>query len=358
MKLTDNEVLQEDIQNISGSQLVDWEAFRGKSVLVTGATGLIGTAVVMALLNAEAEKKLGMKIYAAVRNEQKAKDIYKYADMSVLSFVVGDITKPITVQGSIDYIIHGASATSSRYFVEHPVDTIMTALRGTENVLELAREKNIQSMVYLSSLEVYGVVDFSITSVDEKTFGSIDPMSVRSSYSEGKRMVETLCTSYASQYGVPVKAARLCQSFGAGVPYDDGRVFAQFARSIIEGKDIVLKTDGSTERNYCYLSDAVTGIFTVLTKGEKGEAYNVANKDTLITIRDMAQLLIDSYPESGTKLVFDIAEDAVKLGYNPKVKMNLDTRKLEQLGWRAQVGLDEMFERLIKSMKITKAQQA
>ena len=352
MKLSDNRIMQEDVERASAAEFIDWEKLRGRTVLVTGATGLIGGQVVMTLLNASAEKDLGMKVIAAVRNKEKAEKLFKYADKASLELLVQDVTSPYSYAGDIDYIIHGASITSSKAFVDYPVETIFTAINGTKNLLELAKEKKVEGMVYLSSLEVYGVVDFSLPSVDEKTFGSIDPMSVRSSYSEGKRIVETLCTSYAHEYGVPVKVARLCQSMGAGVGYNDGRVFAQFARAVIEGTDIVLMTDGSTERNYCYISDAVTGILTVLLKGETAQAYNVANKDTLISIRDMAQMLIDNYPESGTKLVFNIAEDVTKLGYNPKVKMNLATAKAEALGWQPNVGLKEMFDRLIESMKL------
>ena len=352
MKLSDNRIMQEDIERASSTDIIGWDKLKGSTVLVTGATGLIGGQLVMTLLNANAEKGLGLKVIAAVRNREKAEKLFKYADKDAIEYLVQDVTAPYSYEGGIDYIIHGASITSSKAFVETPVETIFTALDGTKNLLELARDKQVKGMVYLSSLEVYGVVDMSLESVDEKTFGTIDPMSVRSSYSEGKRMVETLCSSYAHEYGVPVKVARLCQSMGAGVGYNDGRVFAQFARAIIEGTDIVLMTDGSTERNYCYISDAVTGILTVLLKGETAEAYNVANKDTLISIRDMAQMLIDNYPESGTKLVFNIAEDPTKLGYNPKVKMNLATAKAEALGWKAQVGLSEMFDRLIESMKI------
>lgn len=351
MKLTDDLILQNDLDHLSNNKQIPWDSLAKKSVLVTGATGLIGSQLVLALLNANINNDLGLTVYAVVRNREKAENIFKYADKSSLKFVVQDILEPFEINDKIDYIIHGASMTGSKDFVDYPVDTIKTAISGTENILELAKSQQISGMVYLSSLEVYGVVDFSIKKVSENMFGSIDPMSVRSSYSEGKRMVECLCASYASQYSLPIKVARLCQTFGTGVSYSDNRVFAQFARSIIEGRDIVLKTDGSTERNYCYVRDALSGILTILLKGENGQAYNVANKDTLISIKDMAQLLIDRYPQSGSKLVFDIAEDVTKLGYNPKVKMNLATEKLEALGWEATVGLEEMFDNLIAGMK-------
>ncbi|MGN1114586.1 MAG: NAD-dependent epimerase/dehydratase family protein [Oscillospiraceae bacterium] len=354
MKLSDDLILQDDLDKIITAKSIPWEILKNKTVLVTGATGLIGSQIVLSLLNANAEKNLNLTVLAVIRNIQKADKLFEYADKSVLKYIVQDIQKPLEVSDPVDYIIHGASVTSSKDFVDYPVETIMTAIGGTKNVLELAKAKNIKGMVYLSSLEVYGVVDFNIDSVNELTFGTIDPMSVRSSYSEGKRMVECLCASYAKEYNLPIMVARLCQTFGAGVNYSDNRVFAQFARSIIEGKDIVLKTDGSTERNYCYIRDAIIGILIVLLKGTSGEAYNIANKNTLITIRGMAELLIEKYPESGSKLVFDIAEDITKLGYNPKVKINLNSYKLEQLGWSAEVDLTEMFDRLISSMKSNK----
>lgn len=354
MLLSDDKIIQKDLNDIINIDFINWDLLRNKTVLVTGATGLIGSQLVMSLLNANAEKNLDLKVIAVVRNKQKAEKTFKYADDKSLEFIVQDILKPFNIESTVDYIVHGASMTGSKDFVDYPVETIKTAIQGTENILELAKEKSIDGMVYLSSLEVYGVVDFSIDKVTEDMFGTIDPMSVRSSYSEGKRMVECLCSSYASEYKIPIKVARLCQTFGAGVNYSDNRVFAQFARSIIEGKDIVLKTDGSTERNYCYIRDAIAGILTLLLNGESGQAYNIANKDTLISIRGMAEMLIEKYPESGSKLVFDIAEDATKLGYNPKVKMNLDTQKIEKLGWKAEVGLEVMFEHLIESMKLNK----
>ena len=352
MKVSDNRFFQEDIENAAASTAPDWEQFRGKSILVTGSTGLLGSQLVLTLLMANEQKSLGLKVYALVRSEEKAKKVFSFIDSDDLVIVKGDVMNELDIDADIDFIIHAANPTSSKYFVEHPVETVKATVGGTENVLKLAVKKNITSMVFLSSLEVYGVVKEGNDSVCEDSFGYIDLTSARSSYSEGKRMAETFCACYASQYGVPVKTARLCQSFGSGVDYNDGRVFAQFARAVIEGKDIVLKTDGSTERNYSYISDAIAGILTVLTKGKTGEAYNIANENAGITIRDMAQLYCDNFSGGRSKVVFDIAEDATKLGYNPKMKILLNTSKLRALGWEPKVGLVETFERLVESMKL------
>ena len=352
MKVSDNRYFQEDIENAAKSASVDWDALKGKGVFVTGATGLLGSQIVMTLLMANEQKDLGLTVYALVRSEEKAKTVFANVLGESLVFVKGDVMKPFELDADIDFVIHAANPTSSKFFVEHPVETITTTVCGTRKMLQLAYEKNVSSFVFLSSLEVYGIPSAEDGRVTEKDYGYIDPMSVRSSYSEGKRMAETMCVAYASQYGVPVKVARLCQSLGSGVDYNDGRVFAQFARAAIEGTDIVLKTDGSTERNYSYISDAVAGILTVLTKGETAQAYNIANEASGITIKDLALLFCNEFSEGRSKLVFDIAEDATKLGYNPKMKILLDTSKLRALGWEPKVGLKETFQRLVESMKL------
>jgi dTDP-glucose 4,6-dehydratase len=204
-------------------------------------------------------------------------------------------------------------------------------------------------MVYLSSLEVYGIPQTVDGLVKEEDYGYIDPLSVRSSYSEGKRMAECLCASYAKEYGVPVKVARLSQTFGAGVAYEDGRVFAEFARCAVEKKNIVLHTQGNTLRTYCYTSDAAAALLTILVRGEAGSAYNVTNKNTAVTILEMAQCVCDTFPESGISVEFDLPENLESFGYNPEMVIRLDTEKLEALGWRATVDLGEMFVRMIKA---------
>lgn len=351
LESAENKILQEDLEAvIAGNCPV--EKLKDKTVFVTGATGLIGSQIVKALACANRVKGTDIKILAFARSEEKAKKVFgRLLERGDVIAVLGDVNQPFSVEEKVDYIIHGASPTSSKYFVINPVETIMTAIEGTRNILEFAREKKVSGMVYLSSLEVYGVPQTEDGVVTEKDYGYIDPLSVRSSYSEGKRMAECLCASYAQEYQVPVKVARLSQTFGAGVEYQDGRVFAEFARCAMEKRNIVLHTAGNTLRTYCYTSDAVSALLTILVKGEAGNAYNVTNKDTAVTIREMAQCVCDTFKESGITVEFDMPKDLASFGYNPEMVIRMDTKKLEELGWKAEVPLEEMFKRMIHSMQ-------
>lgn len=326
-----NSILEEDIKNIIN--YFDMSVFDGKTILVTGATGLIGKLCVKSLLNSG----YNTQVIALVRDEEKAKNIF--GESKRLTYLVQDINQRINTTRRVDYIIHAASTTSSKDFVEKPVETIYTAINGSRNILEFAKNKRLEGMVYLSSLEIYGVNEKE--NIKERDYGYIDILNPRSSYSESKKMVETMCISYGTEYGVPVKIARLAQTFGAGVSISDNRVFAQFAKAIINKENIVLHTKGETKRNYCYTTDAVRGIFTILTKGENNNAYNVANENSYCSISEMAHLLENEY----TKVEYKI--DEVNRGYNPTVKIALNTEKLNALGWEAKVNLKEMFERLI-----------
>lgn len=342
-------VLREDIEILSRSEILN-DLAENSAILITGATGLIGSQIVWALACHSLERQKKLHILALVRNAEKARSAFKaLIEAGLITLCVGDVVEPLKIAQHVDYIIHGASATSSRYFVEKPVETIVTALKGTQNVLELAREKRVRKVVYLSSLEVYGTPDNSKAYISEADYGYIDPMQVRSSYSEGKRMADCMCVSYATEYGVPVVVARLSQTFGPGVSYEDGRVFAEFARCAIEKRDIVLHTQGNTLRTYCYLRDAISGLFCLMLRGKIGQAYNVTNMETAITIRDMAQLVCTL--TEGIRVTIDIPEDIASFGYNPEMVIRLDSRKLQALGWKPEVGLKDMFARLIESMK-------
>jgi nucleoside-diphosphate-sugar epimerase len=217
-------------------------------------------------------------------------------------------------------------------------------------MLQFAAQKNVKAFVYISSMEIYGQPS-NAGKTAEKDLGYVDIGTVRSCYPEGKRMCECLCTAYASQYGVPVVSARLAQTFGAGILPTENRVFAQFARSAIRGEDIVLHTTGESEGNYVYTADVLSAILLLLAKGKPGEAYNIANEESHITIREMAELVVREFAGEGARVVIDIPQDASALGYAPPVKMQLDASKMKALGWKAGIGLAESYRRMINWMQ-------
>lgn len=339
-------ILRSDVALIGDSYKNLFDSLESKTILITGATGIIGTTAVKTIL----EKTKSAKVIALIRNKSKAEEIFKnyLQQNSRLSFLCADVTKPIENVPGIDYIIHAASETSSKAFTSSPVETIATALDGTKNILELAKSKNISGMVYLSSMEVYGA-PATDEKISETHNTNLQTTEVRTSYPESKRMCESLCVAYASEYQVPAKIVRLTQTFGPGVNYNDGRVFAEFARCAIEKRDIVLHTKGETKRNYLYTLDAVMAILTVLVVGTTGEAYNAANENTYCSIYEMAELVAQEI--SNGKIKVNIKEeDTAKFGFAPPLKMNLDTHKLRDIGWSPRTPLKEMFEKLIQTL--------
>lgn len=343
-------VLIEDFKCIADSDL-PLEEFRNASFLITGATGLIGSLLVRFLLYANREYDLNVSIKAVVRNVEKAKRIFSEDETDALSYIVADLENVgIDCEGSCDYIVHAAAVTASKVMVSNPIGTIRTAIDGTEKMLQLAVDKNVKSFVYISSMEIYGQPK-SQGKTTEKDLGYVDIGTVRSCYPEGKRMCECMCTAYAAQYGVNVKSARLAQTFGAGILPTENRVFAQFARSAVNGEDIVLHTTGESEGNYVYTADAIYAILLLLLKGEKGEAYNIANEESHITIRNMAELVAKEIADNKIKVVVDIPQDSASLGYAPPVKMWLDASKMRSLGWKPTTGLVDSYRRMIRWMK-------
>jgi dTDP-glucose 4,6-dehydratase len=345
----DDPVLQEDIEYLAVH--FDFSELYHSSVLITGATGLVGSQIVKLLSYLNRIQSAQITIYVLIRNIAKAHNIFHgLCENKYIHFIIGDIKQTPEINETIDYIIHGASETASKTFIEKPVETIDTAFIGTRTILDFAKKKSVKGFVYLSSMEVFGITDTRLEEVKENDYGYIDILNVRSSYSESKRLCECLCASYAQEYGLPVRIARLTQVLGAGVDYHDTRVAAQFARSVIENKDIVLKTEGRTLRPIVYIRDAIAGIFTVLLKGNAGEAYSIANKTTAVTISATAEMVVQNIAKNSIKVVFDIDVPAEYVP-NLNLNLNLNTTKLEMLNWKAEVGLEEAYRRIIESMR-------
>ena len=340
------EFFHEDLENICKVKYIDWNKLNGKTVFITGATGLIGYYVTSALLYRNLKHNANIRVLALVRDLDAASEKFsgQLKANAGLHFIEGNVESLPHIDDKIDFIIHGASPTSSKMFLEQPVDVINTLFYGTVNVLELAREKRIESFIFLSSMEVYGNND-NEGKVDEKHESFLDTMSPRNSYPEGKRLCENLCSGYWAQYNVPIKVVRLTQSFGPGVKKNDGRVFAQFLRAAMAGEDIVLLSKGTTKRCYLYLADAVTAIMTVLLKGENGVAYNAANEDTYCSILDMAKIVASEIGHDAMGVVIKENPDAAKK-YMSEMFMNLDTVRLKKLGWQPTTGLADMYKRM------------
>ncbi|MDR3166062.1 MAG: NAD(P)-dependent oxidoreductase [Synergistaceae bacterium] len=340
--------LEEDLAQIASDELIPWRELKDSSVLVTGATGIIGSLLVMALSEASERHGLGVRILALGRDFQKVKNML---EKSCVSFFSHDIRDPLKIDNYVDYIFHCASITRSRDMVSDPSSVIKTSLDGTKNILELAREKQVKSMVYLSSMEVYGNTDPSLEFVTEDIQGFIDLKNPRSCYPMGKRMCECMCNCWHAQYGVPVKTARLAQTFGAGTPMTDSRVFAQFARSAINGKDIVLHTDGGSRGNYCYTVDIVRALLVILLKGMDCEAYNIANPESSMTIREMAELVAGRICEGRISVVIEKPSDIQNRGYAPHTTAKLSAEKLGKLGWKPRYGLEDMYRGMMGDWK-------
>ena len=337
-----NKIQKEDIKDFANS--FELSAFLAQSnILVTGATGLIGSTLVHCLL----ALNKGIKITCPVRSLAKAKDMYG-EDAGRIHFIECNLIEYLNnlrEKDAFQYIVHGASPTAGKYMTEHPVETYMFAIDSTHAILKYAK-KTKASVVYVSSLEYYGQ-NFDDKEINEEFQGYVDNSNPRSSYPLGKRSAEFLCSAYSQQYYVNVKVARLTQTFGAGVASDDNRVFAQFARSLINDTDIIMHSTGESAKPYCYTTDSISAILYILLKGKKGEAYNVANSNTYISIRDMAEFLRENFNPKIKVLI----KEQPKMGYAPVTKLNLSTTKLESLGWSPKYGLKEMYEKLITGMK-------
>lgn len=320
------------------------------TILITGATGFIGGLLVNEFISMNIFNNARIKLILPIRNLQKAREKYPIQDekYKCISFIETSLDgyQIHQIDMPIDYIFHCASVTTSSIMISNPIEVADGIVLGTKNLLELARQKKVKSMVYLSSMEVYGIINSYGQLVTEDMLGDMDIFSARSCYPLGKRMAEHYCYIYSKQYGVPVKIARLAQTFGYGISKDDNRIFAQFARSVINNENIVLHTEGLSMGNYCESKDAIRGLLIILDQGKDGEAYNIVNEENTMQIRDMAKLVTEKISKGKIKVLYNIS-DKHDYGYAKDTYLKLSSAKLRSLGWKPTKSLEEMYLDLI-----------
>ncbi len=332
-------LLMEELERISALNLPYGE-FRGKTIAVTGATGLVGSYLMRALDAVNRAHNLNLRLVALCRDPEAARA--RLVGVENLACLPYDACKPLEADFRADYLVHAASNAHPLAFSADPVGTMQANLLGTMRLLEQLRRTGGR-MLFCSTGEIYGE-NPNLDSFDEHSFGGIDPMRARSCYPESKRAAETLCASYAQQYGVDALAARLTYTYGPTITRQNSRADAQFLRCALEGRDIVLKSPGNQLRSYCYAADTASGLIALLLRGETGMAYNVANPDCSVTIREYAGTLAEL---AGVKLTFDLPPEAERRGYSAVTRAVLNPERLMALGWRARYNLREGLMRTL-----------
>lgn len=342
-----NRVLEDDLKTIIAENL-SWEKLKNKTVMITGASGMVGSYMLYVLLMLNDEKHYGIKVDAVMRNVNKLpEEVRNREDVNV---VVADVTKDIPDVGDIDYIIHAASPASPLIMQNQPVETIAANTIGTFKTLELAKEKNAEGYLFISSREIYGQPDEGQEFFYENTYGFVDQLNPKSCYSEGKKAAETMCVCFHEEYGLNTKIARLAHTYGPGMSIYDGRVQADFLKNVYHNEDIVLKSEGTAVRTYTYIADAIAGMYRILLDSED-IVYNIGNEAGKVSIRDLAEILVSIYPERGLKLVFDIPEGGTK-GTAPYTLGILSSEKLRKLGWNPKYSVKDGFKRTLEYLEL------
>ena len=342
-----NELYLNDLSEIANKDL-PWEYLNNKSVLITGATGLICSFLVDTIMYRNKHFNNNITIYVIGRNTEKAIGRFgDYFNSTYFKFIKQDISEPLELDKSVNIIIHGASNSHPKLFAEDPVGTMNTNYIGMNNLLNFSVLKNTEQIIYISSSEVYGESN-NDKIINEQYLGYIDLLNPRSCYPSSKRATETLCASYAKQFNLNIKIIRPSHIYGPTMTDSDSRVSSQFIRDALEQKNIILKSEGKQIRSYCYVSDCASGIFTILFKGKKSEAYNLSNNNSVINIFRLASIISSL---SGVSIEFDLPTKQERQDFNPVNKIILDSSKLESLDWKPVIKIEDGIKRILNILK-------
>ena len=331
--LAGHPLYRNDLRAIATAPFIPWEKLQDTSLFISGATGLIGSCLIEAIMLRNQEYGLNCTVFALSRNREKALSRFSsWRNCPFLQIVEGDVNAgiPFPENESCDFVLHLASNTHPVAYATDPIGTITTNIIGTQNMLDLAFHVSAKRFLFASSNEIYGENRGDQELFDESYLGYIDCNTLRAGYPESKRCGEALCQAYHKQRGLDVVIARLTRSFGPTLLDSDTKALSQFLRNCLNGEDIVLKSKGDQYYSYTYVADAVSGLLTVLLKGNDGEAYNIADSSYDIRLKDLARLLAQA---AGTEVVFQLPDEIESAGFSKATKARLDGSKLQQLGW-------------------------
>ena len=333
-------VLKRDLDIILDTK-ANWNKLKNSNVLVTGATGRLGIYIAQALIELNDRKQSNIGVYLLARSKEKLENSYgNLLNRSDVHVLQQDVTAPIKVDANIDYIFHTAGLASPSDFTYRPIDTLWGHVQGTKNVLDLASEKKTKKVLYVSTVEIYGTWT-SEEGIKENDMGPLDCFNFRACYPEAKRLCETMLACYEYEKHVDYVSIRMSHTLGPGVSLNDGRAFAEFIRKTLNDEDIVLESDGSAERKYTYVADAVGAMFLALLNGTE-HSYNVANVSNLISIKKLADLIASFSKTKKTKVVYSSPDKA--LAYLPFKLGVLDSSKIIKLGWTPKIDVETLFK--------------
>ncbi len=318
--------------------------------MVTGGGGFLAAYLIKSLIRASELHSLEMRVVCVVRITEKAnRRLAGYIGRDDLSIIEQDVSKPLPESfPSADFVIHAASQASPKYYGSDPVGTLLANSSGTVHMLDHAKRCKAERFLFFSSAEVYGTPLQDGSPLSETDYGYLDPMEVRSCYAESKRIGETMCSAWSHQYGLHASVVRPFHTYGPGLALDDGRVFADFVAAVVEKRDISLQSDGMAQRAFCYIADATAAFLTVLLTGEKATAYNVGNPDAEISIRNLATLVANLFPERRIGTFFSEPKSGTYLK-SPVMRACPSIQKIRQLGWYPTTGLEDGFRRTIQA---------